>query len=51
MTASVLTIPRMTAEEFFAWNGGSHIGKLELVDGIVRAQSYASGAHGTARAT
>ena len=38
---------RMTVEEFFAWDGGGHQGKLELVDGIVRAQSYAGGGHGT----
>ena len=41
---------RMTVEEFFAWDGGGHIGKLELVNSVVRAQTYASGAHGTIQA-
>jgi Uma2 family endonuclease len=41
---------RMTVEEFFAWDGGGHIGKLELVNGIVRLQTCASGAHGTIQA-
>ena len=47
MMALVQPVPRMTVEEFFAWDGGGHVGKLELVDGTVRAQTYASGAHGT----
>jgi len=38
-------LPRMTAEEFLAWDGGGHVGKLELVDGEVRAMSPASGTH------
>ena len=44
------SVPRMTVDEFFAWGGGGHVGKLELVDGIVRAQTFASGAHGTIQA-
>ncbi len=35
----------MTAEEFLAWDGGGHVGKLELVEGEVRAMSPASGTH------
>lgn len=37
--------PRMTVEEFFAWDGGGHVGKLELVDGVVRAMAPASATH------
>jgi Uma2 family endonuclease len=36
----------MTLDEFFAWDGGGHVGKLELVNGIVRAMSPASATHG-----
>ncbi len=36
---------RMTLEEFFAWGGGGHPGKLELVDGLVRAMAPASATH------
>jgi Uma2 family endonuclease len=49
--ALVQSIPRMTVDEFHAWDGGGHVGKLELVDGVVRAQTFASGAHGTIQAT
>ena len=45
--ALVQTTSRMTVDEFYAWDGGGHVGKLELVDGVVRAQTFASGAHGT----
>jgi Uma2 family endonuclease len=48
--ALVHDIPRMTVDEFFAWDGGGHVGKLELVNGLVRAQTFASGAHGTIQA-
>lgn len=37
--------PRMTLEEFFAWDGGGHVGKLELIDGVVRAMAPASATH------
>ena len=37
--------PRMTVEEFFAWDGGGHVGKLELIDGVVRAMAPASATH------
>ena len=40
----------MTVEEFFAWDGGGHVDKLELVNGVVRMQTFASGAHGTIQA-
>lgn len=40
----------MTAEEFLAWDGGGHVGKLELVEGEVRAMSPASGTHGLIQA-
>lgn len=38
-------IPNMTAAEFLDWDGGGLIGKLELVNGEVRAMSPASGTH------
>jgi Uma2 family endonuclease len=36
----------MTLDEFFAWDGAGHAGKLELVNGVVRAMSPASATHG-----
>ena len=36
----------MTVEEFLAWDGAGHVGKLELVDGIPRAMAPASATHG-----
>jgi Uma2 family endonuclease len=41
---------RMTVTDFFEWNGGGHQGKLELVDGEVRAQAPASATHGLIQA-
>lgn len=41
---------RMTVEEFLDWDGGGHVGKLELVEGRVRAQQPASDAHSTIQA-
>lgn len=38
--------PYMTVDEFLAWDGGGHQGKLELVDGIVRARGPANVIHG-----
>ena len=35
----------LTVEEFLAWDGGGHVGKLELVDGVVRAMAPASATH------
>lgn len=40
---------RMTVEEFFAWDGGGHVGKLELIDGVVRAMAPASATHAIIR--
>lgn len=37
--------PLMTVDEFLAWDGGGHVGKLELVDGVVRAMAPASATH------
>jgi Uma2 family endonuclease len=37
--------PHMTANQFMDWDGGGHLGKLELVHGEVRAMSPASGTH------
>jgi Uma2 family endonuclease len=37
--------PRMTLEEFLAWDGGGHVGKLELWNGRVRAMAPASATH------
>ncbi|MCL4765903.1 MAG: Uma2 family endonuclease [Hyphomicrobiaceae bacterium] len=45
MSAHVNPLRRMTAEEFIAWGGDGHPGKLELVNGVVRAMSPASGTH------
>ncbi len=45
MSAIAQPKPRMTVEEFFAWDGGGHVGKLELVDGVVRAMAPASATH------
>ncbi len=36
----------MTLDEFLAWDGGGHVGKLELWEGIVRAMAPASAVHG-----
>jgi Uma2 family endonuclease len=36
---------RMTVDEFLAWDGGGHQGRLELVDGLVRAMAPASATH------
>jgi Uma2 family endonuclease len=35
----------MTLDEFLAWDGGGHVGKLELVEGRVRAMAPASASH------
>ena len=35
----------MTAAQFMDWDGGGHLGRLELVNGEVRAMSPASGTH------
>ena len=42
--------PTMTVEDFLAWDGDGHQGKLELVDGEVRAMSPASATHGLIQA-
>ncbi len=42
---------RMTAEEFISWGGDGHPGKLELVNGVVRAMSPASGTHALLQST
>ncbi|MBS0244551.1 MAG: Uma2 family endonuclease [Proteobacteria bacterium] len=42
MTAIRQPTPHMTVEAFLAWSGGGHQGKLELVDGLVRAMAPAS---------
>ncbi|NOT71271.1 MAG: Uma2 family endonuclease [Hyphomicrobium sp.] len=44
------TTPHMTAGEFIDWDGGGHLGKMELVHGEVRAMSPASGTHATIQA-
>jgi len=41
----------MTAEEFIAWGGDGHPGRLELVNGVVRAMSPASGTHALIQST
>jgi Uma2 family endonuclease len=47
MTAVEKIEPRMTVEEFYEFDGGGHIGKIELVHGRLRMQSYASSGHAT----
>jgi Uma2 family endonuclease len=44
------TTLHMTVTDFLEWNGGGHQGKLELVDGEVRAQAPASATHGLIQA-
>jgi len=41
----------MTVEMFLDWDGGGHRGKLELVNGEVRAMSPASATHGIIQAS
>lgn len=43
--AQAKSTPRMTVDEFFAWDGGGIPGKLELVNGEVRSMSPASATH------
>lgn len=43
--AELKDIPRMTADQFMDWDGCGLLGKLELVNGEVRAMSPASGTH------
>ena len=51
MTSALADVtPQMTTDEFLDWDGDGHQGKLELVDGIVRAMAPASEAHGTIQA-
>ncbi len=46
MTSAMLdALPTMTVAEFMDWDSTGHIGKLELVNGEVRAMSPASGTH------
>ena len=45
MVAKAKKLKHMTVEEFLDWDGGGHVGKLELVDGVVRAMSPASASH------
>jgi Uma2 family endonuclease len=37
--------PLMSVAEFLSWSGAGHVGKLELVDGVVRAMAPASATH------
>ena len=48
--AETKSTPHMTADQFMDWDGGGHLGKLELVHGEVRAMSPASTKHGTLQA-
>lgn len=50
MTNVARPVPQMTVDEFLAWDGGGHVGKLELVDGVVRAMAPANPTHGTIHA-
>lgn len=50
-TASFATpVTTMTVEQFLDWPGDGHVGKLELVDGVVRAEAAPSADHGTIQA-
>lgn len=44
--AAAKPAPRLTVDEFFALDRGGHQGRIELLDGTVRAQIPASSAHG-----
>jgi Uma2 family endonuclease len=44
-TAAVKTPSLMTLEQFLAWDGSGFVGKLELIDGVVRAMAPASATH------
>ena len=44
-TAETKSASYMTADQFMDWDGGGLLGKLELVNGEVRAMSPASGTH------
>lgn len=41
----LLSLPKMTVDQFMDWDGGGHVGKLELIDGVVRAMAPASATH------
>lgn len=43
--ATKAALPKMTVDEFLDWDSTGHVGKLELVEGQVRAMSPASGTH------
>ena len=43
--ATKAALPKMTVEQFLDWDSTGHVGKLELVEGQVRAMSPASGTH------
>lgn len=45
MAQSAEKLMLMTVDEFLDWDGGGHEGKLELVDGVVRAMAPASYTH------
>lgn len=47
MTARAAATPeqQMTLEEFLAWDGGGHVGRLELVEGAVHAMAPPSATH------
>jgi Uma2 family endonuclease len=44
-SARLEAVPRMTVDEFLDWDSYGFVGKLELVNGQVRAMSPASGTH------
>lgn len=48
--ATKAPLPRMTVDEFLDWDSTGHVGKLELVEGQVRAMSPASGTHALVQA-
>ena len=48
--AEPLPVRIMTAAEFMDWDGGGMLAKLELVHGVVRAMSPASGTHSSIQA-
>lgn len=50
MNTAARHLTPMTVDEFLAWDGGGHQGKLELVDGAVRAMAPASPTHGRIQA-
>jgi Uma2 family endonuclease len=49
--AETKAAPHMTADQFIDWDGGGHLGKIELVHGEVRAMTPATCSHSLIQAS